>query len=390
MSDATGPMAGSDASPRTVLIVDDTPQNLTVLGELLQPEYRVRAANTGERALRAAATLPRPDIILLDIMMPGMDGYEVLGRLRADASTRDIPVIFITAMSAEADEERGLELGAVDYITKPFNPAIVLARVRAQLELKEARDRLARQNEWLEAEVLRRVRENLLIQDMSMKALAILAETRDMETGLHVMRTQIYVELLARHLAGHPRFAAALDEKSLNMIVKAAPLHDIGKIGIPDAVLLKPGRLDAEEFATMQTHAAIGARAIERAMAQAVDSAGDITPAQSHSAFAFMHVAREIALSHHEKWDGSGYPAGLAGEAIPPAARLMALADVFDALTCRRVYKPPLPFDEAVGIITAGRGRHFDVDVVDAFLALREEFAAVATRFADPEPGAGQ
>ncbi len=384
MSDAAGPATNSDATPHTVLIVDDTPQNLTVLGELLQPEYRVRAANSGERALRAAATLPRPDIILLDIMMPGMDGYEVLRRLREDNATRDIPVIFITAMSAVADEEHGLELGAVDYITKPFTPSIVLARVRAQLELKQARDRLASQNEWLEAEVQRRVRETLLIQDMSMKALSILAETRDMETGHHVMRTQIYVEMLAKHLAPHPRFAAALEPKSLDMIVKAAPLHDIGKIGIPDAVLLKPGRLDADEFTTMKTHAAIGAHAIEKALDQTLARAADVTPEQSRNVFSFMHVAREIALTHHEKWDGSGYPGGLAGDAIPASGRLMALADVFDALTCRRIYKPAMPIDQAVSIITEGRGTHFDPDVVDAFLALLDAFTAVATRFADP------
>jgi len=371
------------ASQRTVLIVDDTTQNLTVLGELLQPTYRVRAANSGERALRAVGTQPRPDIILLDIMMPGLDGYEVLRRLRADPATHDIPVIFITAMTAAEDEERGLELGAVDYITKPFNPAIVMARVRTQLELKDSRDRLALQNEWLEAEVQRRMRENILIQDMSLKALATLAETRDMETGHHIVRTQRYVELLARHLADHPRFAPALKSKALEMIIKAAPLHDVGKVGIPDAVLLKPGRLDAAEFEIMKTHAAIGAEAIAKAMSDAIDAADDATVEQAPGAFGFMQVARDIALTHHEKWDGSGYPAGLAGDAIPVAGRLMALADVFDALSCRRVYKPPMPFDKVQSIIIEGRGAHFDPDVVDAYLTLREEFEAVALRYAD-------
>jgi putative two-component system response regulator len=383
MNDKAGSDPNGATEPRTVLIVDDTPQNLTVLGELLQSEYRVRAANSGERALRAVGTLPRPDLILLDIMMPGMDGYEVLKRLRADAATRNIPVIFITAMTAEADEERGLELGAVDYITKPFSPAIVLARVHAQLELKQARDRLARQNEWLEAEVQRRMRENLLVQDMSMKALAVLAETRDLETGHHITRTQIYVELLGRHLAAHPRFAAALAGKSLELIVKAAPLHDIGKVGIPDAVLLKPGRLDADELVVMKTHAAIGAAAIDKAMREVLTGADDATVDQAPGAFNFMRVAHEIALTHHEKWDGSGYPAGLAGDAIPVSGRLMALADVFDALSCRRVYKPPMPFDKVRAIIIEGRGQHFDPDVVDAYLALREQFEATATRLAD-------
>ncbi|MEW6513928.1 MAG: two-component system response regulator [Pseudomonadota bacterium] len=370
---------------KTVLIVDDTPQNLTILGELLQGTYRVRAANSGERALRATLSPPRPDIILLDIMMPGMDGYEVLRRLREDPETRKIPVIFITAMTDAANEEKGLALGAVDYIAKPFNPVIVMARVRAQLELKEGRDRLARQNEWLEAEVQRRMRENTLIQDMSLKALAILAETRDMETGHHIMRTQRYVELLARHLAAHPRFQETLKGKALEMIVKAAPLHDIGKVGIPDAVLLKPGRLDAAEFAIMKTHAAIGAEAITKAMGEAITAADDATVEQAPGAFGFMQVARDIALTHHEKWDGSGYPAGLAGENIPVAGRLMALADVFDALTCQRVYKPPMSFDQAYQIIVDGRGKHFDPDVVDAYVALRGNFEEVSRRYADPE-----
>lgn len=370
---------------QTVLIVDDTPQNITVLGELLHPHYAVRAANSGERALRAVHSDPRPDIILLDVMMPGMDGYEVLQRLHAERETRDIPVIFVTAMDSAESEERGLELGAVDYITKPIKPAIVLARVRAHLELKHARDRLANQNEWLEREVARRMSENLLVQDLSMRALACLAEARDTDTGHHILRTQAYVDILAHQLEHHERFADALADGRLDMVVKAAPLHDLGKVGIPDAILLKPGRLTPEEFEVMKTHAAIGADAISQAMRDALSAADDSMAAQAPGAFAFLQVAREIALSHHEKWDGSGYPAGLAGDTIPAAGRLMALADVFDALTCTRVYKKPMPIDQASQIITDGRGTHFDPDVVDAYLACRERFAEIATRFADSE-----
>ncbi len=367
----------------TVLVVDDTPQNLTVLGELLQPHYRVRAANNGERALRAAHSEPRPDIILLDVMMPGMDGYEVLRQLRADQSTAGIPVMFITAMDAAENEEFGLSLGAVDYITKPINPAIVLARVRAQLELKQARDRLANQNVWLEAEVQRRMSENLLIQELNVRALACLAEARDNETGNHIVRTQSYVELLARQLLEQPHYAAALCGDKFNQVVKAAPLHDIGKVGIPDAILLKPGKLTAEEFTIMKTHPVIGADAITKAMGQA--RGNDETGATlAAGAFAFLDVAREISLGHHEKWDGSGYPSGLAGEAIPVSARLMALADVFDALMSRRVYKPAMTLNEATEIILAGRDTHFDPLVVDAFLACREHFAEISQRFADP------
>lgn len=379
------PAVDGSAPPSTILIVDDTPQNLLILGELLQPHYRVRAVNSGERALRAAHSEPRPDLILLDVMMPVLDGHEVLRRLRADPATCGMPVIFVTAMGATEDEELGLSLGAVDYITKPITPAIVLARVRTHLELKHARDRLTRQNDWLEAEVARRMSENLLIQDLGIRALACLGEARDNETGLHIVRTRSYVEVLARHLAGHVRFRDALAGPLLDMIVKAAPLHDIGKVGIPDAILRKPGRYDQAEFAIMKEHPKIGADAIEKAMRGTLASADAAAVAQASGAFAFMRVAQEIALRHHEKWDGSGYPSGLAGDAIPVSARLMALADVFDALMCRRIYKPAMGLEETTRIIVQGRGTHFDPDVVDAFLACRERFADIARRFADPE-----
>lgn len=368
---------------QTILIVDDTPQNLTIIGELLRPQYHVRAVNSGERALRAANTEPRPDLILLDIMMPVMDGREVLRRLREDETTRNIPVIFITAMSASEDEEIGLELGAVDYITKPFVPAIVLARVHTQLELKQARDRLAEQNDWLEREVARRMRENLLIQDLSMRALACIAEARDNETGHHILRTQSYVRILVQHLAEHPRFIDALKGPRSNMIIKAAPLHDIGKVGIPDAILLKPGKLTVEEFDIMKKHPVIGADAINKAIEQALSGAEAAVIEQATGAFAFLRVAQEISLGHHEKWDGSGYPSGLMGDAIPVPARLMALADVFDALINRRVYKPGMTLAETSNIIVAGRGKHFDPDVVDAFLACIDQFAETVTLFPD-------
>ena len=377
------------AQKQTILIVDDTPQNLTILGELLQPHYRVRAANSGERALRAASLQPRPDLILLDVMMPEMDGYAVMQHLHSDVSTSNIPVIFVTAMHDAESEEHGLELGAVDYITKPINPAIVLARVRTHLELKHARDRLAVENEWLESEVARRMSENLLIQDLSVRALACLSEARDNETGLHIVRTQTYVELLARHLENHDRFRDALAGEHLGRIVKAAPLHDVGKVGVPDSILLKPGRLTPEEFEIMKSHAMIGADAINKAMAQAIAACTDAEAAErAVKAFDFLEVAKEIAAGHHEKWDGSGYPVGLAGDAIPVSARLMALADVFDALMTRRVYKPAFDIDETTRIINEGRGKHFDPDVVDAFQACREQFADIALRFADPDPEA--
>ncbi len=367
----------------TILIVDDAAENLLLLGELLQAHYRVRAANSGQRALQVANSEPRPDLILLDVMMPGLDGYEVLSRLREQEKTRSIPVIFITAMNGSEDEEKGLRLGAVDYITKPFSPPIVQARVKTQLELKAARDRLSGQNQWLECEVNRRMQENVLIRDLSVRALACLAEVRDQETGLHIARTQTYVEILARQLASHPRFRAALEGSKLEEIVRAAPLHDIGKIGIPDSILLKPGKLTAAEFEVMKTHSEVGAQAIESAIQQALSAMGDSKALQVEDAAHFLHVASEIARYHHEKWDGSGYPKGLVGEEIPVAARLMALADVFDALTSHRVYKDAMAFDATVEIIRAGKGTHFDPDVVDGFLACRERFFDISCALRD-------
>jgi putative two-component system response regulator len=356
----------------TLLIVDDEPANLAVLTHLLRPHYRVRAVNSGSRCLVAVQPLPRPDLILLDVMMPEMDGYEVLARLRADPATRDIPVLFVTALDDDVNEERGLALGAADYLTKPIRPGVLLARVRTQLDAKRGRDFLRDQNALLDAEVARRMRENELTQLVSIRALAHLAETRDPETGNHILRTQGYVHQLATALQRHPRFSAVLTPRYIDLLTKSAPLHDIGKVGVPDAILRKPGPLTPEEWAVMKTHAEIGAEAIERAEA-------DIeTPVE------FLVLAKEIAHWHHEKWDGSGYPFGLAGEAIPLSARLMALADVFDALISVRVYKPAMSYEDARDVIVAGRGRHFDPDVADAFVAGYAEFVRIAERHRDP------
>ena len=361
-------MASSQA---TILIVDDTPENLSVLGELLQPIYRVRAANSGRRALQIAHGKPAPDLILLDVMMPEMDGYEVLATLRADPETRHIPVIFVTAMDGTTDEEHGLDCGAVDYITKPVRPLIVLARVRSQLEIKRARDFLRDQNSYLEAEVAHRMRENQLIQQVSIHALARLAETRDPETGNHLRRTQEYVRTLANALKSHPRFSAYLDNRTIDALAQSAPLHDIGKVGIPDYILLKPGKLTPEEFEIMKTHAELGSKAIAQAEADA------------DKPVEFLAIAKEIAHHHHEKWDGSGYPDGLIGDAIPISARLMALADVFDALICQRVYKAAMPFAQARQIIIDGSGRHFDPDIVATFIQESDTFLRIAQAYAE-------
>jgi putative two-component system response regulator len=358
---------------RIVLIVDDNPQNLVVLGELLTSQYQVRAANSGARALQVARQQPLPDLILLDVMMPDIDGFEVLTQLRADELTRDIPVIFVTAMGDFEDENRGLSLGAVDYIAKPLRPALVLARVRTHLALKHTRDMLLLDKQTLEREIERRMHETLLVQEVGMRALARLAETRDNETGQHLLRTQASVLALARRVRHHPRFAAELNDVNIDLIAKSAPLHDIGKVGIPDHVLLKPSPLTPAEWEIMRQHARLGAEAIDRAVAD------------THQPVPFLGYARQIALHHHERWDGGGYPCGLAGDAIPLAARLMAVADVFDALISSRVYKAPMSFERARSIMLAQRGRHFDPDLLDAFIDGFDEFCRIARNHPDED-----
>jgi putative two-component system response regulator len=355
----------------TLLIADDEPANLALLTRILKPYYRVRVANSGEAALRVARSQEPPDLILLDVMMPDLDGYQVIERLRQSPRTLSIPVIFVSALADDLNEERGLLLGAVDYIVKPVKPAIVLARVSTQIELKRARDQLQSQNATLETEVAARMRENNLIQLVSIRALAHLAETRDPETGNHILRTQAYVQALAERLRQHPRFAHCLSAANIDRLVKSAPLHDIGKVGIPDQILLKPGPLSPQERTVIETHTLLGARAIERAEADVQES------------IPFLNLAKEIARWHHERWDGTGYPDRLAGESIPIGARLMALADVFDALISPRVYKAPMPILEARAIILAERGRQFDPDVVGVFEQGFEDFVRIAGRYAD-------
>ena len=366
----------------TVLLVDDQPENLSILADLLEPHYRVKVADCGERALRAAVSEPRPDLILLDVMMPDLDGYAVLSRLHANASTKDIPVIFVTARDSAEDEERGLELGAVDYIVKPIRPLVVLARVRTHLENRRAQHVLADQNKFLEAEIARRMHDNEIVQNASLSALAMLAEMRDTDTGNHIYRTQGYVEALAHALAQRPEYAAQLPPEQLVRVVKAAPLHDIGKVGIPDRILLKPGTLTEEEFAIMRTHSAIGSEAITQAMTK-VQAADHSSYRSDSRPLAFLDVARQIAQSHHERWDGTGYPERKHSTDIPLPARIMALADVFDALTTRRVYKPAMSIEKATDIICQGRGTHFDPTIVDVFLQEHAQFIRIAHEYED-------
>ncbi|MBI2308465.1 MAG: two-component system response regulator [Rhodocyclales bacterium] len=364
-----------DFPPRqTILIVDDTPDNVRLAATLLKERYRTRVATEGAQALQLAAAWPQPDLVLLDVDMPGMDGYEVCARLQADPLTADVPVVFLTARDRVEEEERGLRLGAVDYIAKPISPPILLARVQTHLALKNARRLLADKNAYLEMEVARRMHELGAVQDLTILAMALIAERRDNETGSHIRRTQHYVRLLAQQLRQQPRFAGFFDDATIELLYKSAALHDIGKVGVPDAILRKPGTLTEEEFAVMKTHTVIGHDTlleVEREIGQ---------PSS------FLRFAREIACSHHEKWDGTGYPKGLRGEAIPVAARLMAVADVYDAFVSHRVYKPAMPHEQALEIVREGRGTHFDPDVVDAFFGIEDEIKKIAALLADSEP----
>ena len=354
----------------TVLLVDDTPANLSLLSNLLKEQYRVKVANNGTKALELAAAAP-PDLVLLDIMMPEMDGYEVCRRLKAAEATHLVPVIFLTAKTEVADEELGFAVGAVDFIHKPISPPIVMARVKTHLQVKAWQDFLQDQNAWLKAEVERRLSEVSRLQESSILVMVSLAEFRDECTGNHIRRTQEYARMLAEQLSHSPKHFAQLTPPHIELITKSAPLHDIGKIAIPDHILLKPGKLTPEEFDVIKTHALRGFEML-RTAGSYMGEQGD-----------FLAMAMEIARCHHEKWDGSGYPNALTGEQIPLPARIMAVADVFDALMTTRPYKPAMPLEKAVAIIMEGSGTHFDPQLVEAFLAIQDDFKRISALWID-------
>jgi len=355
----------------TILVVDDTASNIDILLETLGKEYEIMVALDGETALSQAKE-NQPDVILLDIMMPEMDGYEVCRRLKANSITAEIPVIFVTSMNEMVNEEKGLELGAIDYITKPFSPPIVKARVKNHITLQLAKEAIERQKDILEEMVTERTRELMVTQDVTIQCMASLAETRDMDTGDHIRRTQLYVKSIAEALKNNNKFATLLSNSNIELIYKSAPLHDIGKVGVPDHILLKKGPLTKEEFEEMKRHTVYGRDALSEAEKMLGTNS-------------FLRFAKEIAYSHHERWDGTGYPEGLKEDAIPLSGRLMAIADVYDALISARVYKPALPHEKALEIMTKGDGRvmpdHFDPDILGTFKSLSREFKQIASRY---------
>jgi len=355
----------------TVLIVDDTEANIDILVDALENDYELSVAIDGASALENIE-IEKPDIILLDIMMPGMSGYEVCSILKANRATAGIPVIFLTAMTDVDSKTKGFEVGAVDYITKPFEIMEVKARVQTHLSLRMARLELSMQNEILEEKVFMRTRELSLTQETTIEALACLAEYRDPTTGGHIKRTRNYVKVIAESLRKLPKYADILTDEVINQLYQSAPLHDIGKIGIRDEILLKPGKLTPEEYEEMKNHTQIGYNALRMASHRLGDNS-------------FLKYAMEFSKYHQEKWDGTGYPDHLSGEKIPLAGRIMALADVYDALISKRPYKLPYTHEVALEIISEERGRHFDPEIVDVFLEVNHKFRQIALKFADDD-----
>lgn len=354
----------------TVLVVDDAPANLSLLAGLLNKAHRVKLAPTGAKALDLARR-SLPDLILLDVMMPEMDGYEVCRQLKQDPLTRHIPVLFLTAMSQPEDEARGFEVGAADFIQKPISPAIVQARVRTHLQIKAYQDQLNEHNQQLRAELEQRMGQVDQLREATLHVMVSFAEFRDEETGNHVKRTQEYVRTLATHLYERGAHRDTLNPESIEHISKSAPLHDVGKVAIPDHILLKPGRLDGDELVVMREHAMYGWEMLKRAATRMNDEDG------------FLRHAMDISRHHHEKWDGNGYPDKLAGEQIPLSARLMAVADVYDALISRRPYKDPMAHERAVDYIRKGCGTHFDPEIVQAFNETLDQLVRIAATWAD-------
>jgi len=337
------------AEKQTILVVDDTPENIDVLVGTLKDDYHVKAAINGEMALKIIHATP-PDIILLDIMMPGIDGYEVCRRLKADYTTRHIPVIFITAKIGVQDELMGLELGAVDYITKPISPPIVRARVKTHLALYD-------QNRELDEKVHLKTQQLHETRLQIIQRLGRAAEYKDNETGMHVIRMSHYSRILG--------LAAGMSEAEADLLMNAAPMHDIGKIGIPDHILKKPGKLDEAEFEIMKTHTTIGGEII-----------GD-DPSE------LLQLAKVVALTHHEKWNGFGYPNGLAEDDIPRVGRIVAITDVFDALTSERPYKKAWTVEDAVDLLRTGAGEHFDPQLIPLFIKALPDILEVKTKYAE-------
>ncbi|HPO14100.1 MAG TPA: response regulator [Candidatus Hydrogenedentes bacterium] len=352
----------------TILVVDDMPENAAILSRFLTPMgYKVEAVNDGETALVFVNKHP-PDIILLDLAMPGMDGFEVCQRLKESPETRHIPIIIITGLTDREANIHAIEAGADDFLIKPFDRVLLEARIKNSLKTKILQDQLLEYQHELEERVQLRTQQLERTQQVAVFSLAKLAESRDTETGDHLDRIREYTRELSLEISQGDKYGHMVDNAFILQIYQSSPLHDIGKVGIPDQILLKPGKLTVAEFDLMKTHTLIGGNTLQAADEEAGGNS-------------FLSMGRDIAFYHHEKWDGSGYPYGLLGDAIPLAARIVALADVYDALATKRPYKEPIDHETSKKIIIEGRGKHFDPVVVDAFLAQEERFCEIRGQF---------
>ncbi len=370
--------AGSDSGKEdnknyTVLVVDDNDDNIFLLESIITSHgYNVISASGGQEALDLIKSKRAElDIIILDVMMPVIDGLEVTRSIKSNSRTRHIPVILLTAKQKDRkDVAKGLDLGADDYLSKPVDSMELLARIRSSLQTKKLQDKLTQMNDQLEQLVEERTIEIMLTRNAAIFGFAKLAEYRDPETGSHLERIRNYTKILADELKNFPQFQEEVDDEFVTTIFQSSPLHDIGKVGIPDEILLKPGGLTREEFKIMKSHVTIGGDSLA--------STGKLFGDDS-----FLSMGRDIAYHHHEKWNGKGYPNGLKGEQIPLPARIMALADVFDALVSKRVYKEAMSLENARDIILAGEGEHFDPDIVKAFRNIEDSFAGIKDQYTD-------
>lgn len=359
--------------PDVIMIVDDTPANIDVLETMLNERgFKVVAFPRGEMAVAAAETTP-PDLILLDIMMPGTNGFEVCRKMKQVNTLNDIPVIFMSALDDQENKVKAFSEGGVDYITKPFQEGEVYARINTHLNLRKMRLEVQRYSASLEEQVKQQVREISESQLSTLAAITRLAELRDEYTGRHVERTQIFCQMLARELRQECVYEKIITDAYIQNIYHAAALHDGGKIGIPDKILLKKGRLEPEEFEVMKLHVDIGKRTLRDVL-------------NKYKQNEFIKLGLELTASHHEKWDGTGYPEGLYGQDIPLSARIMALVDVYDALRSRRPYKEPMPHKNSVRIIQEGGGIHFDPSVVKAFTTIHNQFENIFENMKEDRP----
>jgi putative two-component system response regulator len=349
---------------QVIFLVDDNMTNLTAGKTMLKDHYAVFSMSSGAKLFEILEKIT-PDLILLDIEMPEMNGYEALKKLKEKPKTKDIPVIFLTAKTDPGSELEGLSLGAIDYIAKPFSPPLLIKRLENHLLIRNQQMALKDYNDNLQKMVQKRTRQVVELQNSILNTVTEMVEFRDDVTGGHIERTQSYLKLLVDKLLQEKIYWEEVSTWNLEFLIPSAQLHDVGKIAISDAILNKPGKLTPEEFGIMKTHAAIGEVAIEGIMKTTTEKD-------------FLHHAKIFAGTHHEKWDGSGYPRGLEKLNIPLQGRLMAIADVYDALIALRPYKQPLTTGEAERIILEGREKHFDPVLVDLFLDLAPLFAQVA------------